>query len=99
MCYNGGMDTNTTLTHPDQDRMDVIRRRAQLLIDSQNSSAWSCQLDALTCMVKHEQEFPFPVERSQQLATSLPTTWLEAAERWVMRGAQHAFGFQLPEGW
>ena len=97
MCFNGSMDTNTNIvTRQEQNRKDVIRHRAQLLIDSLNSSAWHCQLDALTCLVKHEQEFPFPANST---ARNLPTTWLEAAEAWINRGAQHAFGFNLPEGW
>jgi hypothetical protein len=60
-----------------------------------NTSAMSCVRDAFNCLrsIDHGHYFPF----YQDVAEGLPQSWTQSAAAWLVKAAQHEFGFNVPE--
>lgn len=73
----------------------TFTRRAGLLAEHPNTSVAACLADAHAARAAAETNAPFPGTATTETAE----LWYAAAERWITRAAQHAYGFALPRGW
>lgn len=75
-----------------------IAFRTGLLMESGNSSAKACAVDAMACAHNALTAKPWPVAGLMTIGDA-KVAWSEAAERWTEKGASHAWGFERPLGW
>lgn len=76
-----------------------IAMRAEVLLRTGQSSAVVCAQDALVCSANAQTGEPHPQAAHYGCKESAAQLWMRAASRWIERGASHAFGYNLPEGW
>lgn len=78
-----------------QDRLSTIEGRIEILDRiSRDENVRACISDAHWCLEAAASGRPYPIGDGDNAER-----WLDAAEQWVARAGQHAFGYNLPKGW
>lgn len=88
-----------------QNLIATLRARLALLADvPTNESVALCVEDAVACLDNAERGWVYPLNNEE--FSSVPvrrerdaTLWIESAERWIERAAQHAWGLTRPASW